>query len=43
VATPPPVYGQHTPEVLTDLLGLTGDDLAPLREAGVISDRPAGL
>ena len=43
VATPPPVYGQHTTEVLTDLLGLTGDDLATLREAGVISDRPAGL
>jgi crotonobetainyl-CoA:carnitine CoA-transferase CaiB-like acyl-CoA transferase len=41
--TPPPVYGQHTTEVLTDLLGLTADDLAALRAAGAISDRPAGL
>ena len=43
VRTPPPVYGQHTREVLTDVLGLTDDDLADLRTAGVISDRPAGL
>jgi crotonobetainyl-CoA:carnitine CoA-transferase CaiB-like acyl-CoA transferase len=41
--TPPPTYGQHTTEVLTDLLGLTDDDLATLRAAGAISDRPAGL
>ena len=41
--TPPPVYGQHTVEVLTDLLGLTEDELADLRAAGAISDRPAGL
>jgi crotonobetainyl-CoA:carnitine CoA-transferase CaiB-like acyl-CoA transferase len=41
--TPPPVYGQHTAEVLTDLLGLTEDELADLRAAGTISDRPAGL
>jgi crotonobetainyl-CoA:carnitine CoA-transferase CaiB-like acyl-CoA transferase len=40
---PPPLYGQHTREVLTDLLGLTDDDLASLRTAGAISDRPAGL
>jgi crotonobetainyl-CoA:carnitine CoA-transferase CaiB-like acyl-CoA transferase len=43
VRTPPPVYGQHTVEVLTDVLGLTGDELADLRAAGAISDRPAGL
>jgi crotonobetainyl-CoA:carnitine CoA-transferase CaiB-like acyl-CoA transferase len=43
VRTPPPVYGQHTTEVLTGVLGLTDDDLAELRTAGVISDRPAGL
>src|SRR4029077_15684331 len=30
VRTPPPVYGQHTREVLTDVLGLTDDDLADL-------------
>jgi crotonobetainyl-CoA:carnitine CoA-transferase CaiB-like acyl-CoA transferase len=41
--TPPPLYGQHTVEVLTDLLGLTEDELADLRAAGAISDRPAGL
>jgi crotonobetainyl-CoA:carnitine CoA-transferase CaiB-like acyl-CoA transferase len=41
--TPPPVYGQHTVEVLTDVLGLTEDDLADLRAAGAVSDRPAGL
>jgi crotonobetainyl-CoA:carnitine CoA-transferase CaiB-like acyl-CoA transferase len=40
---PPPLYGQHTREVLTDLLGLTDDDLAGLWTAGAISDRPAGL
>jgi crotonobetainyl-CoA:carnitine CoA-transferase CaiB-like acyl-CoA transferase len=43
IRTPPPVYGQHTREVLTDVLGLTDDDLAELRTAGAISDRPAGL
>jgi crotonobetainyl-CoA:carnitine CoA-transferase CaiB-like acyl-CoA transferase len=43
VRTPPPLYGQHTREVLTDVLGLTDVDLAELRTAGVISDRPAGL
>jgi crotonobetainyl-CoA:carnitine CoA-transferase CaiB-like acyl-CoA transferase len=41
--TAPPTYGQHTTEVLMDLLGLTDDDLATLRAAGAISDRPAGL
>jgi crotonobetainyl-CoA:carnitine CoA-transferase CaiB-like acyl-CoA transferase len=43
IRTPPPVYGQHTREVLTAVLGLTDDDLAELRTAGAISDRPAGL
>jgi crotonobetainyl-CoA:carnitine CoA-transferase CaiB-like acyl-CoA transferase len=40
---PPPVYGQHTVEVLTEVLGRTEDELADLRAAGAISDRPAGL
>jgi crotonobetainyl-CoA:carnitine CoA-transferase CaiB-like acyl-CoA transferase len=43
VRTPPPLYGQHTEEVLTGLLGLTEEDLDRLRSAGAISDRPAGL
>jgi crotonobetainyl-CoA:carnitine CoA-transferase CaiB-like acyl-CoA transferase len=41
--TPPPVYGQHTVEVLTNLLGLTDGELADLRATGAISGRPAGL
>ncbi|OBH67330.1 acyl-CoA hydratase [Mycobacterium mantenii] len=38
-----PLYGQHTGEVLTNVLGHSQDDLAELRESGTISDRPAGL
>ncbi len=32
---PPPLFGQHTDEVLSDLLGLSADELAELRESGV--------
>lgn len=39
----PPLYGQHTDEVLTDVLGHSRDDLAALRQSGTISARPAGL
>lgn len=39
----PPTYGQHTAEVLTDVLGHDGGDLAELQRRGVISTRPAGL
>ncbi|OBK56911.1 acyl-CoA hydratase [Mycobacterium colombiense] len=39
----PPLYGQHTDEVLTDVLGRSPDDLAALRQSGAISARPAGL
>jgi crotonobetainyl-CoA:carnitine CoA-transferase CaiB-like acyl-CoA transferase len=39
----PPLYGQHTEEVLTEVLGRGADDLAALRQSGTISDRPAGL
>ena len=38
-----PTYGQHTEEVLTGVLGRSAQDLVELREAGVISIRPAGL
>jgi crotonobetainyl-CoA:carnitine CoA-transferase CaiB-like acyl-CoA transferase len=39
----PPLYGQHTHEVLTDILGHSDEDLAELRQSGTISARPAGL
>jgi len=32
----PPLLGQHTEEVLTELLGYTPEDLALLRNQGVI-------
>ncbi len=35
-AHPPPTLGQHTDEVLRDLLGLEGEKLAALRRSGVI-------
>jgi crotonobetainyl-CoA:carnitine CoA-transferase CaiB-like acyl-CoA transferase len=38
-----PLYGQHTTEVLTGVLGNSQDDLARLRAAGATSVRPAGL
>ena len=43
ITTPAPVYGQHTDEVLTGLLGKSADDIAALEEVGAISRRPAGL
>ena len=39
----PPLYGQHTDEVLTGILGRSQQDLGELRAAGVTSTRPAGL
>jgi crotonobetainyl-CoA:carnitine CoA-transferase CaiB-like acyl-CoA transferase len=39
----PPLYGQHTGEVLTGLLGHDEQDLARLREAGATGARPTGL
>ncbi len=34
--TPPPLLGQHTEQVLSDLLGYSPEKIAALREAGVI-------
>ena len=34
--TAPPTLGQHTGEILTALLGLTGQEIAQLRERGVL-------
>lgn len=38
-----PLYGQHTGEVLTGVLGHSEEDLERLRAAGATSARPAGL
>ncbi|OBF60467.1 hypothetical protein A5753_20350 [Mycobacterium sp. 852002-51971_SCH5477799-a] len=43
ITTPAPLYGQHTAEVLTEVLKKTADDLSALEEVGAISGRPAGL
>jgi crotonobetainyl-CoA:carnitine CoA-transferase CaiB-like acyl-CoA transferase len=39
----PPTLGQHNGEVLTELCGLTGEDLERLAAQGVIGTRPKGL
>jgi crotonobetainyl-CoA:carnitine CoA-transferase CaiB-like acyl-CoA transferase len=39
----PPLYGQHTGEVLMGILGHSQQDLVKLRESGTTSTRPAGL
>lgn len=38
---PSPSLGQHNDEVLTELLGLSEQELSELREAGVIGERPS--
>jgi crotonobetainyl-CoA:carnitine CoA-transferase CaiB-like acyl-CoA transferase len=39
----PPLYGQHTGELLTDLLGRSEEELSALRQSETITARPAGL
>ncbi|OBF57305.1 acyl-CoA hydratase [Mycobacterium sp. 852002-53434_SCH5985345] len=39
----PPLYSQHTDEVLTDVLGRSAAQLSALRQSGTTSARPAGL
>ena len=41
--TAAPLLGQHTEEVLGKDLGVSAAELAELRQAGVIGNRPAGL
>ena len=40
IERPAPLYGQHTDQVLRDLLGLGDDELTALRAAGVTSTEP---
>ncbi|MGE2721950.1 CaiB/BaiF CoA transferase family protein [Mycolicibacterium celeriflavum] len=40
---PPPTLGEHNPEVLTALCGLSESDLHRLEDQGVIGSRPKGL
>ena len=37
VPTAPPVLGQHTDEILGDILGFTAERIAELRTAGVVA------
>ena len=37
IRTPPPTLGQHTDEVLKDLLSMSEDDIASLRGEGVVA------
>ncbi len=43
IRIPPPLYGQHTDEVLAEVLGVSEDDRRALQSAGVTSERPAGV
>jgi crotonobetainyl-CoA:carnitine CoA-transferase CaiB-like acyl-CoA transferase len=43
VTRPAPLYGQHTDEVLSSVLGCTSADIASLEEVGAVGRRPAGL
>jgi crotonobetainyl-CoA:carnitine CoA-transferase CaiB-like acyl-CoA transferase len=43
LARTPPMLGEHNTEVLTQLCGLSEDDLCELTESGVIGTRPKGL
>jgi crotonobetainyl-CoA:carnitine CoA-transferase CaiB-like acyl-CoA transferase len=40
---PAPTLGEHTAEVLSELLGLSHNEIAGLRTDGIIGERPAGL
>jgi crotonobetainyl-CoA:carnitine CoA-transferase CaiB-like acyl-CoA transferase len=43
ITTPAPLYGQHTAEVLAEVLAKSAAEIAALEEAGATSHRPAGL
>lgn len=37
IRTPPPTLGQHTDEVLKDVLGLSESDIASLKGEGIVA------
>jgi|TARA_R110002003_G_scaffold44_11_gene3311 succinate--hydroxymethylglutarate CoA-transferase len=37
VRMPPPTLGQHTDEILSDMLGMSGSDIEELRGEGIIA------
>jgi succinate--hydroxymethylglutarate CoA-transferase len=37
VRSPPPTLGQHTEEILTELLGMDQDNIQSLREEGIVA------
>jgi len=37
IRTPPPTLGQHTDEVLTEMLGMSSDEVQSLRSSGVVA------
>jgi crotonobetainyl-CoA:carnitine CoA-transferase CaiB-like acyl-CoA transferase len=40
---PAPILGEHTADILRELLGMSDGEIAELRAAGIIGDRPVGL
>lgn len=37
IRMPPPVLGQHTDEILRDIVGLSSNDIAILKQEGTVS------
>ena len=37
IRTPPPLLGQHTDEVLRDLLGMRNEEISKLKAEGVVA------